>query len=156
MKTWIGVDPGEKGAVGFMRQDSIGPVGTFVFDCPSTIQEIARIVKNLVRDEYVFIAIEKVNPYYKSSAKSAFTFGMNFAAWQMAFAYAGIPYTFVTPRKWQSVVYDSAKKLDNPKKQSYELASRLFPGLELKTKRGKILDGRTDAILIAEYCRRVN
>ena len=67
-----------------------------------------------------------------------------------------IPYEFVTPRKWQKVVYDSAKKLDDPKRQSFELASRLFPTLEFKTRRGRILDGRSDAMLIAEYARKTD
>ena len=63
-----------------------------------------------------------------------------------------IPYDFATPRKWQKEVYDSAKKMPDPKKVSFERASRLFPKLEFK-KRGKILDGRSDAMLIAYYCQ---
>ena len=149
---YIGIDPGEKGAIGLIDENS--EFCNRVEDCPSTLNEIWKIVNNLsIYKNYVYI--EKVNPYYKSSAKSAFTFGMNFAAWQMAFTAAYIPYEFVTPRKWQKEVYDSAKKLDNPKQQSYELASRLFPSLEFKTPRGRILDGRSDAMLIAEYCRRM-
>lgn len=154
MKAWIGIDPGEKGAVGII--EAIGG-DVKVIDCPDTLAELARIIhgiKEIYWERFVFM--EKVNPFHKSSAKSAFTFGENNAAWKMGFAMVKTPIHFVTPRKWQALVYDSAKKLDNPKKQSYELAIRLFPDLELKTKRGKILDGRTDAILIAEYCRRVN
>lgn len=65
-----------------------------------------------------------------------------------------IPFEFITPRRWQAAIFDLAKKLENTKKQSYDMASRLFPGQELKTKRGKILDGRCDALLIAEVLRR--
>ena len=110
---------------------------------------------SLICDGYqVVAAVEKVNPYFKSSAKSAFTFGMNFAAWQMLLICLRIPYDLVAPRKWQKLIYDSAKKLDNPKQQSFERASRLFPNLEFKTKRGKIMDGRSDAMLISEFARR--
>ena len=153
MKAWIGVDPGEKGAIGII----VNKGDPRVIDCPDTLVELARVIHD-IKETYWgrFVFMEKVNPFYKSSAKSAFTFGENNAAWKMGFAMVKIPILLVSPRKWQGVVYDSAKKLDNPKKQSYELASRLFPDLEFKTKRGKILDGRTDAILIAEYCRRIN
>ena len=38
--------------------------------------------------------------------------------------------------------------------QSYKIASALFPTADLKGKRGGKKDGRSDAILIAEYGRR--
>jgi len=151
-KLYVGIDPGATGALAGISSDG----AVYVFDCPETIHEMAAMVKNLSEGYSVQVIIEKVNPFYKSSAKSAFTFGGNFSAWQMALACFQIPYEFVTPRKWQNFIYDSAKKLDDPKKQSYERANRLYPDMELKTKRGKILDGRCDALLIAEYCKRIN
>lgn len=39
------------------------------------------------------------------------------------------------------------------KRPVYELAHKLFPVIELATKRGRILDGRSDALMIAEYGR---
>ena len=149
MRTWIGIDPGAKGGVGFIFDGCLPKV----YDCPSTLREMMDIVLGHDISDAVG-AIEKVNPFFKSSAKSAFTFGMNFAAWQMALTCLMVPYDLVSPRKWQGLIYDSAKKLDNPKQQSFERASRLFPGLEFKTKRGKILDGRSDAMLITEFARR--
>lgn len=149
MKTFIGIDPGQSGAIAIISRD------IQIIDCPPTVAEMAAILR--LYDGYDTKAIiEKVNPFYKSSAKSAFTFGGNFFAWQMALACFRIPYDFVTPRKWQKVMFDSAKKLDDTKEQSFERATRLFPnlGIELKTPRGRILDGRCDALLIAEYLRR--
>jgi len=149
---YLGIDPGATGAIA-----SIWDYVVTVIDCPPTISEMVQIIEAYKNGyEKITAVIEKVNPFYKSSAKSAFTFGGNFHAWQAILSSFHIPYDFVTPRKWQKEIYDSAKKLDNPKQQSFERASRMFPAIELKTKRGKILDGRCDALLIAEYCKRLN
>ena len=157
MKIYIGIDPGAKGAVAIIK----GGIKTLIkgdiqiIDCPPTIAEMADILTPYC-DTNAKAIIEKVNPFFKSSAKSAFTFGGNFFAWQAILACFLIPYDFVTPRKWQKVMFDSAKRLGDTKQQSFERATRLFPnlGIELRTPRGRILDGRCDALLIAEYLRR--
>jgi hypothetical protein len=150
---YIGIDPGQKGAIGFILGSTLR-----VIDCPDTIPGMCRALDDALSTpgQDARAMIEKVHAFYKSSAKSAFCFGENFGAWQAILAARGIVYEFVTPRTWQKVVFDSAKKLDNPKKQAAELAERLFPGIEFKTKRGRVLDGRADALLIAEYLKRIS
>lgn len=64
-----------------------------------------------------------------------------------------IRYEFVRAQQWQKHFGISKHKGDK-KKQSYAIASQLFPNAELKTKRGRLLDGRSDALLIAEWGRR--
>jgi hypothetical protein len=149
-RTYIGIDPGQKGAIAFLFDVSV-----IVFDCPPTIGEMPRLLPKEGWDDPIAL-IEKVHPFYKSSAKSAFTFGENFGAWQAVLAANYIPYDFIAPSKWQKIMFDSAKKLATTKEQSFERASRLFPLVELKTKKGKILDGRCDALLLAELCRRLH
>ena len=147
----IGIDPGKTGAVAVINKLYATQM-VKVFDCPETIPAMAQIIRPYA--VYCVAAIEKVNAYYKSSAKSAFSFGENFGAWQAILAAHNIPYHFVTPRTWQKCVFDSAKRLDNPKKQTVELAERMFPEIVFKTKRGRLIDGRADAVLIAEWLRR--
>lgn len=146
---FIGIDPGKKGAVAFIDGDHYE-----VLDCPETIPAIAQLIDPPHPHVKCEAVIEKVSAFYKSSAKSAFCFGENFGAWQAILAARGIPYRFITPRTWQKVVFDSAKRLDNPKKQAVELAERLFPGIEFRTKRGRIIDGRADALLLAYYLKK--
>lgn len=155
MKTYIGIDPGAKGAISIIRE-GINSQDIRIIDCPLTVAEMADIIRPYINIAHIKAIIEKVNPFYKSSAKSAFTFGGNFFAWQAILACFLIPYDFVTPRKWQKVMFDSAKKLDDTKQQSFERATRLFPdlGIELRTPRGRILDGRCDSLLLADYLRR--
>ena len=154
MRTFIGIDPGQSGAIAFLYNRG-GVSSDRVFDCPLTAFEAVALVERNTAGE-LFAVIEKVHAFYKSSAKSAFCFGENFGMWQGVIASMGISYDFVTPAKWQKEVFDSAKKLKTTKLQSFERATRLFPGAELKTARGKVLDGRCDALLIAEYCRRLH
>lgn len=160
MKNYLGIDPGQYGAVAIITE-GIQTENVKIIDCPLTVAEMAGILRPYSHQKYADhenpkAIIEKVNPFYKSSAKSAFTFGGNFFAWQAILACFLIPYDFVTPRKWQGVMFDSAKKLDDTKQQSFERATRLFPDLniELRTPRGKILDGRCDSLLLAELLRR--
>ena len=147
---YIGIDPGMTGAVAIISNNN----DIQVFDCPETIPEMVAIIKPYKGQSKALI--EKVNPFYKSSAKSAFTFGGNFSAWQAILASFEIPYEFITPRKWQKIMFDSANKVEDTKKQSFERTIRLYPIIELKTKRGKILDGRCDALLIATLLKQKN
>lgn len=142
---FIGIDPGKHGAIAFLTENP--PI---VYDCPDTVRGMADLVP-MANYGNVRAVIEKVHAFYKSSAKSAFCFGENFGAWQAILTARKIPYRFVTPRTWQKAVFDSAKRLDNPKKQTVELAERLFPGIEFRTKRGRLIDGRADALLLARF-----
>ena len=68
-RIYVGIDPGGTGAVGFIFPDR----GVLVEDCPDTLKEMRDTI--LEHDTTKMVAvIEKVNPFYKSSAKSAFTF----------------------------------------------------------------------------------
>jgi len=64
-----------------------------------------------------------------------------------------LSYEFVKPQVWQKHFGITRTKGDK-KAQSFRIASQLFPSAELKTSRGRKLDGRSDALLIAEWGRR--
>jgi len=64
-----------------------------------------------------------------------------------------IPYEFVRAQEWQKH-FGITKAKGDKKVQSYQIASQLFPEAELTTPRGRKLDGRSDALLIAEWGRR--
>lgn len=59
----------------------------------------------------------------------------------------------INPKTWQSEFGISGAKGDT-KIQSVKAARQMFPDSELVTPRGRVLDGRADAILIAEYGKR--
>lgn len=158
---YMGVDPGNTGAVAVLYPEAkFYDASTEVYDCPELMADRPRLIKRIVVNARnmkmpICALIEKVNAFYKSSAKSAFEFGGNFYAWQAILACYKIPYEFVSPKKWQKEMFDSAKKQEDTKKQSIELASRLWPNIEFKTSRGRDLDGRADALLIVSYLKKI-
>lgn len=62
----------------------------------------------------------------------------------------GMDPSTVDPRIWQKYFGISGKKGDTGD-QSIIIANSLFPTVEFKTKRGRKLDGRADALLLAYY-----
>ena len=72
----------------------------------------------------------------------------------------GFKYEIVNPKIWQlyfgiETKKDSVGKVtEDTKEQSMKKAKELFPSLMLETERGRILDGRADAALIAYYGQR--
>ena len=86
------------------------------------------------------------------SAKSNFGFGKNLgivtAISQLATG--GMIAKTVTPKVWQKYIGVTAKG-KAIKKQVAQIASGLYPKAELHGKRGGLLDGRSDALMIAHY-----
>jgi hypothetical protein len=64
----------------------------------------------------------------------------------------GIHTEMVQPQVWQRA-FGISKKSGDTGEQSYEIAHRLYPQVELKGPMGGLKDGRCDALLIAEYGR---
>ena len=148
---FIGVDPGKTGALAII-DESLQKVE--IVDYPGSIVSLYKLLDKLFDEWDIHISlvhayIEKVGTMPKQGIVSAFTFGENYGAWQYAMASAEIPYEFVTPRKWQKAMFDSKKEKDT-KKQSLDLARRLFPKVDLHLEKH---DGRADALHLARYAR---
>jgi len=62
-------------------------------------------------------------------------------------------YELVLAKTWQKHFGITGAKGDK-KVQSYMVATKLFPTAKLTGPRGGKKDGRSDALLIAEWCRR--
>lgn len=96
----------------------------------------------------VCVAIEKQQAMPKQGVVSMFGLGRGYGIWEGLIAARYWPYTLVRPQKWKAELLDGTKK-DKPAARIR--AGQLFPLAEL----GKRKDnGRSDALLIAEYARR--
>ncbi len=84
-------------------------------------------------------------------APATFSQGYGYGLWTMALAAAGVPYEVVQPRKWKA---DMRIPSGSDKTASLLMATQLFPSASLRTERGRELDGRAEALLIAEHLRR--
>ena len=96
--------------------------------------------------------IEDVHSLFGMSAKSNFGFGRNLglAIAISQIATKGEVAKTVTPKIWQKYIGITAKGKDI-KKQISEIAIKLYPTANIYGKRGGLLDGRSDALMIAHY-----
>jgi len=118
------------------------------FDVREIFAGLTRIVDQ-ARDKgyHPVIFVEKAQAMPRQGLSSTFMTGRGFGLIEMAVVATGVPYQIVTPNEW-------AKKMTTgiggePKERYVKQASRLFPGLSLRKPTGKVLDGRSDAALIA-------
>jgi len=147
-----GIDPGTNGAICVLDTDN--PTHVALLD----------LGKNSIYNAYLWLDyyqvhalwLEDVHSLYGMSAKSNFGFGKNLgivtAISQIALSNSGggvMPKT-VTPKIWQKYAGVTVKG-KAIKKQVAEIAQSLYPTADIHGKRGGLLDGRSDALMIAHY-----
>lgn len=144
-KTIIGIDPGTNGGIAWIQDGK-----PCVEKMPETLQDLWELIlsikfptRNTFDEPKAYI--ESVHSSPQQGVKSAFTFGQGFGRLEMALTAAGIPFERVTPQKWQKALGCLTKGDKNVSKRK---AQELFPQL-------KITHATADAILIAEYGRRL-
>ena len=143
-----GIDPGTNGAIAVL--DSKNPDSVALLDLnKNSIYETTEWLHNKKVDT---IWLENVHSLYGMSAKSNFGFGRNFG---IAFAIAKLavsdgPVQQVTPKVWQKYIGVTVKG-KGIKKEVAKIAQGLYPNAQLQGKRGGLLDGRADALMIAHY-----
>lgn len=170
MKTYIGIDPGSKGYIVCLDSE-----GGFFESLPiedSTQQDIATFLNNANYDNKAVCVMEDVHAMPGQGVASTFAFGRNTGFLFGLLVAFKIPYTLVSPQKWQKAMWIAAdhvtttatdkngntKKVVMPKPTSINAATRLFPDVDLRKNRGckKPHDGKCDALLMALYAKRMN
>lgn len=141
----IGIDPGKSGGIAVIDDNG----HAYAHKMPETDRDTLdalREVKRCANAENIQIraALEKVHAMPGQGVTSSFTFGQGYGALKMALAALEIPYTEVTPQKWQGAIGCMTKGDKNVSKAK---AQAMFPEI-------KITHAIADALLIAEWCRR--
>lgn len=158
MKSYIGIDPGASGAVVSLQPD--GGYTKYVVEKIGKEIDISSLAKVVCqfKDKDCHAVLENVHSIFGTSAKSNFQFGRIFGICQALLEAYDIPYTLVTPKKWQKTMHEGIVVQKDKKKMSIAAAMRIFPDIDLrKSDRAKVPhDGVTDALLMAEYGRRMN
>lgn len=158
----IGVDPGIKGGVATITH--LGHVTQH--EMPDTELGMVTLAAQLVPEESVgsfrvYCCIERVHSMPKQSAQSGFTFGRGYGAIRTAFIAAGVGITEVDPKRWQKELgippFPTGTKPAEKKRKLLRFAQQMFPKQDvwIESTKGTQL-AVCDAILIAEYCRRIN
>lgn len=112
-------------------------------------------------DDQVLVMLEQATPMKgkigggAGSAQGNFRTGMGSGIWQGILVAYQVPYQEIHSKTWQTFFFKGLQGQDT-KQKSFAVASQLFPkyASEFKGPRGGIKDGRTDAILIAEFGQR--
>ena len=162
MRILIGIDPGLSGAVAKLCQFGVTLHDTPTIDvskgkCKKREYDIAAMRAILCEDDLAscFVVIERSQAFPDQGAVSNFTTGRGYGLWLGLLVGLGIPYETVHPRTWKG-----AMGLDSDKAKSFLLAKQLFPKVadSFKKPKGRVdsLDGRAEALLLAEWARRKN
>lgn len=150
----IGIDPGQKGGIARLANGQ-APQGIVMPDIISVISFLS-LEANVTAYDKIHIFIEKAQCMPKQGITSAFNYGVHYGELLGIVRCLGLPYTEVRPATWSRVMH-AGTGASTTKQRSIEACKKLFPGINLKaTERcKKDHDGMAEALLVAEYGRRV-
>jgi hypothetical protein len=155
---YIGLDPGLSGAIAVIG-DMLA-----VHDTPTTVvksgkknktmyieSEIVNILSSYKAEEIAMVGLERQFPMQGQGVSSTFQTGMGFGMWIGILTALKLPFNLITSQKWKKAMLDGMGK---EKAASCVRAQQLYPDIQLFTPRGRALDGRGDALLIATYIKQ--
>jgi len=143
MRLYLGVDPGKSGAMALV--DETGELHTEPMRLKETAHDVWYWLSHTIDPRQCFAMLENVHAMPGQGVSSTFKFGQSFGQCEAFLVAAGIPYELVTPQKWQKALGCRSKGDKNVTKAK---AQQLFPG-------HRVIHATADAMLIAEYARRV-
>jgi len=145
------------GAVGIIEGT---PEAVQVFDTPTCFVDTKRkymvgamalLLKPYANRQDVVVVLENVHSLPKQGVSSSFCFGEGKGMWEGILGAFDIPFDLVSPQRWKkAIMADQGKE----KSAARFKAAQLFPSLTSQLSRVKD-DGRAEAILMAEYGRRL-
>ena len=143
MKTYIGIDPGAKGALALLRD---GETEVVSYDPDRYIAALGRL-----KSAESVACVEKVGAMPGQGVTSMFSFGKNAGFIEGILQTYGIPYQLVPPQTWKKEF-----QLHKSKQDSISVCKKLFPNANLlpTEKCRKENDGMAEALLLALYARR--
>lgn len=150
---YIGIDPGQKGGLVCLSKYSV----ISAIPMPESERDIWNWFDEYPATTVTKALIEQVSAMPGQGVTSMFTFGRGYGFLRACLVGHKIPFEEVRPQAWQkhySLSGKMNKKLRKEKQRAK--AQQIFPELDIWTNintKGKQL-AISDALLIAEYCRR--
>lgn len=153
-KAYIGIDPGKSGSICLLL-----PKDKIIFvDINEHPANLLDSFKNFAYSNDLKIMLEKVGPMQLGGLSSAWNFGCNVCTIRTVLECTRLGYDTVPPKQWQKntgVVIPPKTTQKNKKKIVEKVAIRLFPNAEIYGPQGGLIDGRSDALMIAHHCRLI-
>ena len=170
---FIGIDPGKDGAVGWMDGEhrDIGVLTTPTYKVQAStpgktkrvydLVGMYRMLKEITNPERFdcIATIEQVGAFRSDSRCNAFDFGGGYMAWLTLLAVlnadrGNVKLRLVPPKTWKRDLL--AGVANDPEMEAKVLAQRLRGHAvcrEFRGPKGKLLDGKVDALFLAEHGR---
>lgn len=142
----IGIDPGQLGGISVYSCELKQIIETIKM--PETAHDLLQFLRIYKCNSVCYV--EKVQGVPGNGASAMFNFGRGFGHIEMALLALKIPYTEVTPQKWQKALqlgHKGTKTTSQWKNKLKERATQIFPYLK------KITLSVSDSLLITEYGR---
>lgn len=152
---FVGIDPGSSGGIAALDANGRVMVAQAMPDTDADVLALMRETLKFMATP--FACIERVSASPQMGVVSAFKFGRGLGGLMMALQALGIPHDAVLPTKWQTLLgcrtgggrmgerdHTAAKNLTKAR------AQQLWPEYP------RITHAIADALLIAEFCRRVH
>ena len=161
---YIGIDPGLDGSIAAITNEDLVIIDTPTVKVGNKRQMDAKaaaaILKSLrvpkgnrdwivSKRPQVICALEKVHAVKGNGLVSTWSFAENYGTWKGILAAFSIPHELVTPQAWKKLMLSGGSK---EKGASILRVQQLFPGADVHLKKHH---GRADALLMAEYIRRI-
>lgn len=146
---FTGIDPGKKGGISVLDPD--GKIFCS-YEMPLTEKkeiDIFKIYKLWPMAADSFCLIEKSQAMPRQGVVSTFNYGKEYGQIIAILIIMKIPFKEIRPQTWKKEFNLNNKKLD-----SLAVASELFPDQNFFTDRMRLMDGKAESLLIAEYARR--
>ena len=153
-RTVIGVDPGKKGSIAILYVDE-RKLEFLDINLPPDIL-IGQLMHIRESTDLLGVAIEQVHAIPGAGATSTFNFGFNYGV-VTAVLYSVTRTIFkISPRLWQNFIelkvnskLKGVRRRKEIKRKVAGICKTFYPDTELYGSRGGLLDGRSDAAMIA-------
>ena len=170
----VGIDPGLGGAVAWLTEPGGGlnphvlPTPTMAkgksgrqFDEPACWELLNDIRLKNQPSGWTFFCLERAQAMPDQGASSGFNYGVGWGMWRgMLTALPHCKWQVVPPRTWQNLLLEGVPHgKGETKSASILVAKRLFGGGVSLKRTGRCRkddDGMSDALLLAEYGRRIH
>ncbi len=157
---FIGIDPGVTGGISIVFTKGEFSIDEAIanevpltsdrkIDCRHIFEDLKEITECCL--DKVFCVIEKAQSMPGQGAPATFNYGVTYGKLLSILDVLRIPYQEVHPMKWKKE-FQLVKK---SKHDSAAVASKLFPAQNFLTERGRLMDGKAESLLLAEYARRI-
>jgi len=162
-----GIDPGKDGALAIFTDSDVSRAYPLLMLPPMVkakraravydVTEVARVIEAFTASACL-VALEWITPMpgQYGGVNANYERGYAQGLYQATLHVLEVAFILVRPQQWQRVMHEGTPG-DDTKQKSIVAVKRLFPGVNLKPPGAKKdHDGFADALLLAEYARRVH